>query len=340
MTRQQVIGLIENYEAQHPGNRPVLVETHISWVLLAREEVFKIKKPLHLSFLDFSTLEKRKYYCEQEVELNRRLAPAMYRGVVAIRQLNGQVLANGTKGEVIDYAVWMYRMDETRQLDRVLEREEITPGAIEELARLVASFHHRAPVITQAEDWLDIYREFEDLNSVLPVLAACLGRKAVKGIARVQGLTRVFLESRQSRIEQRKANGFVRDGHGDLHCRNILLTQPPVIFDCIEFSEELRTLDVLSEIGFLCMDLERFGRDQLAEQFLEEYLKHFPCVENDDDRLLLIFYKMYRANVRMKVTALAINPAAGLPDPGLVSALESYYGLYDRYARQLFPGTG
>jgi aminoglycoside phosphotransferase family enzyme len=156
----------------------------------------------------------------------------------------------------------------------------------------------------------------------------------------VQGRTRVLLESLKDRIEARKAAGFVRDGHGDLHCRNIFLTQPPVIFDCIEFSEELRTLDVLSEIGFLCMDLERFGRSELADAFLHEYLEQYPCVENDADRLLLIFYKMYRANVRMKVTALAVNPAAGLPDPGLVASLEGYFEAFDRYAHQLFPNSG
>ena len=336
MTRQQVIGLADGYEAQHPGNRPDLVETHISWVLLARDEVFKIKKPLHFSFLDFSTLEKRRYYCEQEVELNRRLAPDMYRGVVDIRKHEGQCLLNGSKGSIIDYAVWMNRMDETRQLDRLLERGEVSPGEMEELARLVADFHRGAPVVTRAEDWLDLYREFEDLNSVLPVLALCLGREAVERITRIQGLTRVFLESQKSRIEARKAAGFVRDGHGDLHCRNILMTRPPVIFDCIEFSEELRTLGVVSEIGLLCMDFERFGRDDLSGAFAGEYLRHFHGVENHADRLLFDFYKMYRANVRMKVTALAINPAAGQPDPGLVATLQSYFKLFDRYAVRLF----
>lgn len=339
MTRQQVLGFVDSYQAQHPGNRPVLVETHISWVVLAREEVFKIKKPLHFSFLDFSTLEKRKYYCQQEVALNSRLAPAMYRGVVAIQKQNGQIVAHGSTGKIIDYAVWMHRMDESRQLDRLLERGEVSPGEMEELARLVAEFHHRTPSVTQAEDWLDLYREFEDLASVIRVLAACLGRQAVARITHVQGQARVFLEGLKNRIEQRKAAGFVRDGHGDLHCRNIFMTRPPVIFDCIEFSEELRTLDVLSEIGFLCMDLERFGREDLSAAFLEAYLRHFTCVETEDDRQLLVFYKMYRANVRMKVTALAINPAAALPDPHLVAVLESYYGLFDRYAHQLFAQT-
>lgn len=340
MTRQQILGLVDGYEAQHPGDRPVLVETHISWVLLARQEVFKVKKPLHLSFLDFSTLEKRKYYCQQEVELNRRLAPDMYRGVVEIREHRGKFRINSPEGDLADHAVWMYRMDETRQLDRLLEKGGVTPGEMEELARILARFHHRTVQVNQAEDWLDLYREFEDLSSVIRVLGACLGRQAVGRIAHVQGRTRVLLESLKDRIEARKAAGFVRDGHGDLHCRNIFLTQPPVIFDCIEFSEELRTLDVLSEIGFLCMDLERFGRGELADAFLQEYLEHYPCVENEADRLLLVFYKMYRANVRMKVTALAVNPAAGLPDPGLVASLEGYFEVFDRYAHQLFPNSG
>lgn len=335
MTRQQITRFIENYEALYPGKSLELIETHISWVLLARDEVFKIKKPLHFSFLDFSTLEKRKHFCEREVELNRRLATDMYRGVVGIRESDGQLAAHGQKGKLIDYAVWMRRMDETRQLDHVLEKGEVGAEDIQELARLVAGFHHRAEVVTQAEDWLELYHEFADLKSVLPVLDACLGPGARGVINGVLSHARDFLKGLAARIEERKASGFVRDGHGDLHCRNILMTHPPVIFDCIEFSDDLRTLDVLSEIGFLCMDLERFGRGDLSEVFSGEYLQHFRCVENEADRNLLLFYKMYRANVRIKVTALALEPSVSdrRPDPGLVAVLQSYYGLFRGYAR-------
>lgn len=339
MTRQQIIRLAEDYAARHKGSPPELVETHISWVLLAENEVFKIKKPLKFSFLDFSTPERRKHFCEREVELNRRLAPGMYRGVAVIRERGGQFVIGGTEGQGVDYAVWMYRMDEARQLDRLLEQGGVTPADMGGLARMLASFHQEAEAVAEAEDWKELYREFDDLRSVLPVLESCLGTRAGKRMTEVLGETEGFLKNLDARIEWRKEAGFVRDGHGDLHCRNIFMTHPPVIFDCIEFSDELRTLDVLSEIGFLCMDLERYGRNDLSEAFLREYLKNFRCVENEADRRLLLFYKMYRANVRMKVTALALGADVrdGEPGPQALDQLQSYYRLFEAYALSLFP---
>ena len=338
MTPLQISGLLDQYEARHPGDRPELVETHISWVLMARNEVFKIKKPLQFTFLDFSTLEKRKHFCEQEVVLNRRLAPEMYLGVVPIREGEGLDTQGNGQGPVVEYAVWMRRMDETSQLDRLLEQGGVAPADMVGLARMVAAFHRQAEVVADAEDWLEIYREFEDLRSVLPVLESCLGAGARDVVDWALDASKPFLKGLKGRIEARKSAGFVRDGHGDLHCRNIFMTRPPVIFDCIEFSDELRTLDVLSEIGFLCMDLERLGREDLSEAFNREYQQHFPCIENNADRQLLLFYKMYRANVRTKVTALALGPGLeeGGPDIEALGQLQGYYRLFEAYAKNLF----
>lgn len=339
MKRAEITQLIGQYAARHPGDRPELVETHISWVLLARSEVFKIKKPLKLSFLDFSTLEGRKHFCEQEVVLNRRLAPDMYLGVIPIREGGVMDTQGSRQGPVVEYAVWMRRIDESRQLDRLLEQGGVTPADMVGLARMLADFHRQARVVARAEDWQELYREFEDLRTVMPVLESCLGAGARDRVAWVLDKTKSFLENLDARIEARKKAGFVRDGHGDLHCRNIFMTHPPVIFDCIEFSEELRTLDVLSEIGFLCMDLERLGREDLSEAFSREYQRHFRCVENDEDRSLLLFYKMYRANVRMKVTALAMGPKPLDAKMGseALDQLQGYYRMFEAYALSLFP---
>ncbi len=338
MKQPQIARLMEQYATRHPGDRPELVETHISWVLLARKEVFKIKKPLKFNFLDFSTLEARKHFCEQEVVLNRRLAPDMYLGVIPIREDVGLDTAGSGQGRVVEYAVWMRRMDETLQLDRLLGQGGVTPADMVGLARMLAAFHRQAEVVHGAEDWQDLYREFEDLRSVMPVLESCLGAEARDLVVWVLEKTKIFLKGLDARIEARKKAGFVRDGHGDLHCRNIFMTHPPVIFDCIEFSEELRTLDVLSEIGFLCMDLERLGRDDLSEAFSLEYQRHFRCIENEADNSLLLFYKMYRANVRMKVTALALGPdlVGGKPNPEARDQLQGYYRLFEAYALNLF----
>ena len=338
MTQPQISRLMEQYVTRHPGDTPVLVETHISWVIMAKKEVFKIKKPLKFSFLDFSTLQQRRYFCEREVALNRRLAPDMYLGVIPICEKDGLGPLGEGCGPVVEYAVRMRRMDETRQLDRLLEKGGVTPAEMDGLAQMLADFHRDARVVAEAEDWLGLYREFDDLRSVFPVLESTLGADAGKKIVGALNQSRTFLKGLVLRIEARKGAGFVRDGHGDLHCRNIFMTHPPVIFDCIEFSDELRTLDVLSEIGFLCMDLERFGRGDLSDAFARDYQGYFPCIENEDDQRLLLFYKMYRANVRMKVTALALGPsvAAGKPEPEAVGLLKSYSSLFDQYAARLF----
>ncbi len=310
----------------------MLVETHASWVLLTDTLAYKIKKPIRFSFLDFSTKALRKMYCEREVALNRRLAPDMYIGVVPLcREGSGiRIGATGEKG--VDFAVKMRRMDDSRQLDLLLAKAEVSVAEIRELARMVAGFHRQATRVWQAEGWEDHFREFADLLSVKETLESVLGQGTASFLARVISRAEGFLRDRSPRIEARKAAGFVIDGHGDLHGRNVLMTNPPVVFDCIEFSDELRTLDVLSEIGFLIMDLERFGREDLAEAFLEAYRSQFECILCDTDHELLLFYKLYRANVRLKVGALALGPE---PQLAARDMLQGYFNLFRAYAGEL-----
>ena len=282
-----------------------MVETHISWVLLADQYAYKIKKPLRFSFLDFSTLEKREHYCGLEVALNRRLAPEMYLGVLPLREWEGQVRIGEGEGTLVDFAVWMKRMDDGRQMDLLLEEGGVGPAAVVQLAEMLADFHGRAREVREAETWKELYAEFEDLSSVSGWLGQQFGEETSLLITDVNEWARGFLEGISDRIEARKAGGFVVEGHGDLHCRNIFLLDPPVIFDCIEFNEAFRTLDVLSEVAFLCMDLERFGRADLASAFMERYQQLTRCLRDRTDRFL--FYKLYRANVRLKVHALQLQ---------------------------------
>ena len=144
-----------------------------------------------------------------------------------------------------------------------------------------------------------------------------------------------FLRAIGGRIEQRKESGFVVDGHGDLHCRNIILEDDPIIFDCIEFSEALRTLDVLNEVAFLCMDLERFGREDLASTFLDRYLGITGAIENETDKLLFLYYKLYRANVRIKVLCIQGKEGEGGPGGKEQELLGKYMHLFKRYYREL-----
>ncbi len=331
MTARDISSLIAAGRFPSVPGEVLLRETHISWVLLTTEFAYKIKKPVRYSFLDFSTLEKRGYYCRRELELNRRLAPQMYLDVLPVRHDDSGWSIGVDKGEIADYALRMRRMDDSRQLDILLEKGKVGASEIEALADVLADFHLGAERVEQAEDWQELYTEFADVEQVAETLEAHVGIEAPARLRRINHHVHVFLRGNRSRIEARKAAGFVIDGHGDLHCRNIFMEHPPVVFDCIEFNDEFRILDLLSEVGFLCMDLERFGRADLAEVFCARYLSRVPCIENDTDRQLFQFYKLYRANVRLKVEALSLSGGDDTHTGGL-ARMEQYYQLFLAYA--------
>jgi aminoglycoside phosphotransferase family enzyme len=335
MTKEQVERILYNRAVAHPTLAVRLVETHISWVILADSFVYKIKKPLQLSFLDFSTLSKRAYYCEQEVLLNRRLAPEMYLGVLPVTDDSGKVAIGGETGEVIDHVVWMRRMDDSRQMDLLLAGGEVQAGQMDKIAGILARFHEGAKRVRVSETWKELYEEFADISGQATYLEENFKAGSGAFIEEVILWGYGFLKGIRARIEARKESGFVVDGHGDLHCRNIILGAEPVIFDCIEFSEALRTLDVLNEVAFLCMDLERFGRDDLAKAFLDKYLGLTGAMENGADRLLFLYYKLYRANVRIKVLCIQLKGDKGNPDPKEWELIGDYMHLFRRYYLEL-----
>lgn len=337
MTKEDIAQIIQAKTLPYPSSGFTLVETHISWVVLGDTHVYKIKKPVSLSFLDFSTLEKRKWFCEQEVHLNRRLAPKMYLGVLPVKNRKGTYTIGGTRGITVDYAVLMKRMDETRQLDVLLQREEVSETSIIGLAGVIADFHRRAEVVPEGETWQALYEEFEDITSVREFLGRRFGEDTGQLLDAATKWAYGFLEGCKARIEVRNTKGFVIDGHGDLHCRNIFLLDPPVIFDCIEFNEAFRKLDMLNEVAFLCMDLERFGRTDLAELFCQHYFDKVPCLIGKTDEQLFLFYKMHRANVRIKVHAIRISELDS-SDPGAqaeIHQLKTYLQLFRNYFNRL-----
>ncbi len=338
MTSEQVYQLLEARAVPHATRDLSLVETHISWVLLGSRYVYKIKKPVSLGFLDFSTLEKRRGQCENEVRLNKRLAPEMYLGILPVRR--GPVVSYIGSGscEIIDYAVLMLRMDDSRQLDLLLKKGEVEVSDLDRLAHKIADFHRNALVVPEGEQWEELYREFADILYQLPVLEKIGGADAVKEVEAACHWAKDFLKRIEGRIVERNRAGFVIDGHGDLHCRNIFMLEDPVVFDCIEFNDDFRKLDVLSEIAFLCMDLERLDREDLSRRFLDHYQAEFPCIQNDVDEQLFLFYKMYRANVRMKVTAIQLDGEVKMEGAQEKSALlMSYFTLFGQYFKNLAP---
>ncbi len=284
--------------------KPVLVETHISWVILAGNFAYKIKKPLRFSFLDFSSLKKRKFYCEREVTLNRRLAPQMYLRVIPVCQNGHDFSVNAKNGRIVDYAVLMKRMDTTKEMDKLLKAGYVGEQGIIALAGKLASFHSSAIIIKHQPDIATLRARFNDLSSVQLFAGRYLGRHFAALITRAIQYSDRFLEQYRTAIIERYVRGFVRDLHGDLHTANIFLYDDPVIFDCIEFNDELRQLDVLDELAFLCMDLEAYGKKDLSGLLYQEYNRLSGADPLKDSSPLYNYYKCYRAGVRAKVLLL------------------------------------
>lgn len=302
-----------------------LTETHISWVILSGDHAFKIKKPVHLSFVDFSSLEKRKYYCEQEVKLNSRFTD-IYLGVERIRLAKDHWSIGGDGGEIKDFAVLMKRMDEEKRLDRLLEKGEVNTEHLEKLARQVGNFHKKAEVISRSFDLERSKEIFNDILSIEKIMDGFPDYDELKEqLNRAVRLSDSFLESNSKLLEQRSADGFVRDVHGDLHGANVFLTERPVLFDCIEFKEDFRQIDVLYEVAFICMDMESWGRKDLSQVFKSTYDKLQKMPVSDEVEKLFCYYKCLRANIRAKVYAIEISQAKE------EEKKKVYFGAFQRY---------
>jgi hypothetical protein len=306
-----------------------LMETHISWVLLSENFAFKIKKPVSYTFVNFSSLEKRQYSCQRELLLNRRLAPDVYLDVVSIFQSKGRFTfrSGDPSAEVADFAVCMRRLDNARRMDVLLLAGAVTIPDMARLGSSLVSFHLQAERLPTLRSQKAMQADFNDLLTVSDFVGASLGEQEAKVLTRVVAFSDRFLARHYLRLEQRHVAGFYLDGHGDLHSRNIfLLDSSPVIFDCIEFNDDFRHLDVLSELAFLCMDLDHFGSSHLASTFISAYQQLYPCFLTEEDEMLFQYFKIYRANVRLKVYALKAR--SGQKD---IAEVSEYIGLLAGY---------
>ncbi len=336
MTTEQIRDIAARRAYPGPKEPAQVIETHISWVLLTPAYAFKIKKPLKLSFLDFSTFEQRRHYCQQEVTLNRRLAPDMYLGTLTVQPDESGALSIGHLQEtrpLLDYVVWMRRLDDSRQMDRLLAQNAVGHRDVEALAEQLARFHRRY-ALTAADapgETPDEYRaDFEDLFAHEPLARQLFGEVATARFDAWRQRERQFLEAHQYRLDERARNGFWVDGHGDLHARNIfLMPDGPVVFDCIEFSPHLRRSDVLNELAFLAMDLEARGHAPLAQAFMSAYQRHWSCIENAEDERIFLYFKYYRANVRLKIALLQWEQA---PTLEAEQTARLYWALLEQYA--------
>ncbi|HEX6003643.1 MAG TPA: AAA family ATPase [Burkholderiales bacterium] len=286
----------------HSVGRISLIETHISRVFLTGEWAYKVKKPVNLGFLDFTTLDARRRYCEEELRLNRRLAPTIYQSVVEIRGSPERPRIEGT-GPVLDYAVKMREFPQGALASEMLDRGELTAAHVDALALCIAQFHggvgRAGPDAAVGAPEAILKPALDNFGA----LEAHLDDGATAdALRRLRGWTAREYVALRSLLAARRQDGFVRECHGDLHLRNIvILDGRPVPFDCIEFEEALRWVDVMSEIAFVVMDFADRQRADLGWRFLNAYIQ---ATGDYAGLAVLRFYLVYRSLVRAKVHAL------------------------------------
>jgi len=281
----------------HPIKHFQVLETHGAWVLLTGNFAYKIKKPVDFEFLNYSTLAKRKFYCEEEVRLNQRLAAVLYLGVIPITGSPENPVLNGS-GPVIEYAIKMCEFPQSNLFSNLIQDGGVTPTLIDELAVITANFHTTLPTQNVDNIQAPVQQNFDQIRPMITEHTQ-LDRLETWAKTTYQKLKPVF--------EHRKQNGFVRECHGDLYLKNIILWDGhPLVFDCIEFNEEFRWTDTMADVGFLAMDLEDNGRADYAHRLINQYME----TSGDYNGLAVLrFYQSYRAVVRAKIALFQSNPA-------------------------------
>ncbi len=315
----------------HPASAVSLVQTHISFVLLAGEYVYKWKKPVDFGFLNFSTLEKRKYYCEQEIVLNRRLCPDIYEELVTLTADGDSFALNGD-GEPVEYGIRMTRMPEQQMMGNVMARGELTRAHLDAIVSQLVPFYEAAVGGDTVKEFgkadsvaVNVLENFEQTESFVD--QGAITKAQYDAIIQY---SKEFL-GHEDRFQTRIDLGKIRDCHGDLHSANICLTDPVCIFDCIEFNERFRYTDVAADVAFLAMDLDFHGETELSDYFVEHYV-----AQSGDTGLLkmLNFYKCYRSYVRAKIALFtASDPAVDEKNTAAcVAQAKTHFLLAEKYA--------
>ncbi len=318
----------------HPVEHIELRQTHISYVFIVDDLVYKLKKPFDFGFLDYTTLKKRKHFCEEEVRLNRRLCEDTYLGVVSVVSTEGRVELDAD-GDVLDYAVKMRRLPEDRMMSHLLERDDIVPPMLSSLAERIAAFH----MSSERSDEIDRFGGIETVTvnwrENFEQTEGYIGRTITRTqLDDVRTFIEGILEVDADLFTQRVEGGRARDCHGDMRTDAVCFEDDRVsIYDCIEFNERFRYSDVAADIAFLAMDLEFRGRRDLSDELLGRYLSN---TVDSTLPLLLPFYKCYRAYVRGKVDGFQLDqPEIGDAQKAQVTAkARRYFELAESYASQ------
>jgi uncharacterized protein len=309
---RMVAALLGSLRLQHPASKVTLIETHISFVMLAGGLAYKIKKAVNLGFVDFTTLARRRFFCDEELRLNRRLAPALYLGVMPVTGTPQQPAIGGA-GSALDWAVKMRAFPQGGLWEQLATHGALGPPQIDALAEAVCAFHRDAAIAEPAGAYGHAAGVRAPVRDTLQALAPiCGGPEEARRLAVLNRWEAQAFEALQQAFDARLRSGAVRECHGDLHLGNVTqLAGVPTMFDCLEFSPALRWTDVMSDIGFMAMDLQCHGLPGLAHRFVNA------SVECSDDHVglrVLRYYMVYRALVRAKVAAP--RPAQAGSSPG------------------------
>lgn len=312
--------------------RVKLVQTQMSFVFLTGKYVYKIKKPVNLGYLDYTTLEKRRFFCEQEVKLNRRLCGKAYLGVIPItRSQSGFSLMDA--GEAVEYAVKMRYLPQGRMMNVLLDRDQVSKEMVEEVARKLVDFHAEAETSPAISEFGKIEAIRINVEENFSQTQKYIGSTiSAQQFQRIKDYTYEILQKKASIFNERVANGRIRDCHGDLHSQHVCFSDGICIYDCIEFNDRFRYCDVASEIAFLAMDLDHYGRADLSRSFSNAYID----ISRDSQiKELLRFYKGYRAYVRGKVGSFKYDdPYISVEERKLtLEAARSYFELAEAYSR-------
>ena len=336
MEHNKMLEMLQRTSAYPEKTQTVkLVQTHISWVFICDEFVYKIKKPVNFGFLDFSTLEKRKHFCAQEVKLNSRLAKDVYLGVVPVVLDDGVYKVNPDPGaaEVVEYAVKMRVIP-----DEVLLKSRFTAGTltgddIQRTAKAISEFHAQAQRSGEIDRFGSLATVKFNTDENFSQTREFIGKSIIeKQFNALRDWTDEFYVSYQALLQQRIAGGHVRDCHGDLHMEHICLTDPITIIDCIEFNDRFRYSDTASDLAFLLMDLEYHGGKDFANQLYDHY-QSFSGEDGTELQKIMKYYQIYRAYVRGKVNSFQLSDPS-ISDANKNKACETarkYFELAYRY---------
>lgn len=322
--------LLKSQAYPHKPQKIELVQTQMSFIFLTGEYVYKIKKPVNLGYLDYTTLKKRHFFCHQELKLNKRLCPGAYLAVVPIVEEKGGLCIEG-QGKAIEYAVKMKQLPQDRMMDMLLPRGQVTLEMVARVAEKLVVFHQKAETSQKIAAFgkLDVVRQNTDENFA-QTEKYIGGSITAEEYQHIRNYTANFIDSNASLFDKRVREGKIRDCHGDLHAAHVCFTDDICIYDCIEFNDRFRYSDVASEIAFLAMDLDRYGQAGLSRHLVNTYVG----LSHDEELLkLLDFYKCYRAYVRGKVESFKLDDSC-IPEEEkakVLTAARSYFQLAKSY---------